>query len=323
MKQTGTSSVKPVIVLFFLAPIVSELLLGSTPMSRIHFLLPATLLYGSGAILIREMVRRSNKGWLNVILLGVVFGILEECVVLQSVFNPDFLGLDITFGRKWGINWAWAEYIVGYHAVWSVALPILLAELIFPESKSLPWLRNSGVILFIVIYVLGCVVHYFIFQDMSHYQAPLFHLAGACVLSVLLIVASWLSLHKRVLPFTVPRSPFTIAVIVFVLSAGWLFFLGMVFTKGSGLPLWLIESGGPSLIALFVVVISRTPQAHWNDVGRFSILIGCLIASMSFGMYVLIQTKNKLDIISHIVFSIVTLVLLAVFFAKRLVKLNE
>jgi hypothetical protein len=66
-----------------------------------------------------------------------------ENLLLQSAFNPMFLGNDLTFGRTLEINWIWGEYIIGYHAIWSITLPILLAELLFPDQSDRPWLGRS------------------------------------------------------------------------------------------------------------------------------------------------------------------------------------
>ena len=54
------------LTLFFLAPIIPEMLTGSTP--PLMFITPISLLFetgicGSGAILIRELVRRRGLGW--------------------------------------------------------------------------------------------------------------------------------------------------------------------------------------------------------------------------------------------------------------------
>ena len=56
----------PALVLFFLAPVIGELLSGSAP--PIEFFNPFSLiilpaLYGSGALLVRELTLRWKKRW--------------------------------------------------------------------------------------------------------------------------------------------------------------------------------------------------------------------------------------------------------------------
>src|SRR5262245_24957293 len=73
-----------VLVLALTSTLMAELLEGSTPVSRINYLLPQFLFYGPAAILIREITRRMGRGWTTIILLGWAFGITEESVVLQT-----------------------------------------------------------------------------------------------------------------------------------------------------------------------------------------------------------------------------------------------
>ena len=51
--------------------------MGSPAIFLIVFLLEA-LLYGGGAILIREIARGAGRGWLAILGLGLAFGVLEE-----------------------------------------------------------------------------------------------------------------------------------------------------------------------------------------------------------------------------------------------------
>src|SRR5579864_1301089 len=88
------------LLLVFTSTVIAEVLSGSTTLSRIKTLPIQFILYGSAAILIREVSRRLNAGWPTIILLGLAFGLTLEGLVLQSVFNPVFLGNDIAFGRS-------------------------------------------------------------------------------------------------------------------------------------------------------------------------------------------------------------------------------
>ena len=56
----------PAIGLFFLAPLVAEFLLGDLPINLLGALLVLAPLYGGGALLIREVVRRTGGGWPNI-----------------------------------------------------------------------------------------------------------------------------------------------------------------------------------------------------------------------------------------------------------------
>src|SRR5215208_3347377 len=112
---------------------VAEVLFGATPVSNLGALLPDVAVYGCGALLIREVVRRRGLGWSSILLLGVAFGIVEEGLALESLFNPGLFNAGDLGGRALGINWVWAQWTLGYHAVWSISIPIVLTELVFPD----------------------------------------------------------------------------------------------------------------------------------------------------------------------------------------------
>ncbi len=141
--------VAPVLVLLLLSPVVGEVLSGSTPLAQ--FFTPVSFffdvgLYGAGAVLIRELVRRGGLGWPEVVWLGVAYGMVEEGLQVQSFFNPHHadLGILAVYGRALGVNWVWAEHLIGFHAVWSITIPIILTELLFPAQRATPWLGNRA-----------------------------------------------------------------------------------------------------------------------------------------------------------------------------------
>ena len=61
----------PALVLAFLAPIIGEVLTGSTRLSFIFVLIPEIMVWGCGALLIRETVRRWRGGATSLILMGL------------------------------------------------------------------------------------------------------------------------------------------------------------------------------------------------------------------------------------------------------------
>jgi hypothetical protein len=87
-------TLSPALVLFFLAPVIPELLTGSTPLA--NFLNPfgfALLvgLYGSGAVVARELTYRWGKGWPTLLSLGAAYGIIEEGLMVRSFFSPNYI----------------------------------------------------------------------------------------------------------------------------------------------------------------------------------------------------------------------------------------
>lgn len=146
------------LTLFLLAPITAEVVTGSTPILVLlaNPLAAAALLslYGSGAILAREVARRRELGWPSILLLGAAYGILEEGLITTSWFNPNWpdvctrtahaaTGL-CDYGRVWNTNLIWALTLTMFHATISIAIPILLTEHLFPSRAAQPWLRRRG-----------------------------------------------------------------------------------------------------------------------------------------------------------------------------------
>lgn len=72
----------PVLLLFVLSPLVAEYLSGSMSMSQIGYLPFMAMLYGGGAVLIRELARRTHRGWMTILFLGLAYGLLEEGIAI-------------------------------------------------------------------------------------------------------------------------------------------------------------------------------------------------------------------------------------------------
>ena len=99
MEQIAPATFKsrpaPAITLFFVAPLVAEFLLGNLPIKLIGALIVLAPMYGGGALLIREIVRRAGRGWPTILLLALTYGILEEAFTTQSLFNPNYLNMNM------------------------------------------------------------------------------------------------------------------------------------------------------------------------------------------------------------------------------------
>jgi hypothetical protein len=151
-------------MLLLLAPSIPELLTGSTPISNL-VLDPVLFaiqfagivgLYGTGALLIREFAVYFHKGWGSILLLGAAYGIAEEGLAVHTFFEPAGLapvGLLGSYGHAFGVNWLWALGLTGFHAVYSIALPILLTQLWYPEVRDARWLDRGAVALVALVYV--------------------------------------------------------------------------------------------------------------------------------------------------------------------------
>lgn len=164
--QSTRQRMWPVLLaLYFLSPLIAEVLSGSTP--PLLFIQPfgfifIPLLYGSSAILIREILVRRRLGWGNALVLGAAFGVFQEALVVQTWYN--FMAKSSpshsngVYGVWLGTNWVWALDLTIYHAVISITIPLIWLTLIFPQRALLPGLRRRGVILFLVWLIIPCAL---------------------------------------------------------------------------------------------------------------------------------------------------------------------
>jgi len=187
------SKIPPALVLFLLSPAVAELLSGSAPplefFNPLGFVILASL-YGSGAILARELTLRWKKGYLSLFLLGAAYGVIEEGLMVKSFFDPDWpdLGVLGVFGRWMGINWVWAEMLIVYHAVFSIVIPVLLVELAYPSQRKEHWVGSHGSAAFAIL-LAGIV--FLGFFAMTPYRPPLPQYFSAVTLAIFFIFLAW------------------------------------------------------------------------------------------------------------------------------------
>ncbi len=153
----------PVITLLILAPLLGEMISGSSPpieyFQPITFLL-LTMLYGTGAVVIREIARLWEKGWVSILLMGMAYGIFKEGIMVRSFFDPGWqdLGQLAFYGRWIGVNWIWSIALTIFHAVVSILIPIAITELFFSKKKDALWLSKRDLIIFIIIFLVNALL---------------------------------------------------------------------------------------------------------------------------------------------------------------------
>src|SRR5438309_3994936 len=128
---------------------LAEFLTGSTPflgpiINPIGFAFNLGL-YGGGAILIREATLRWRKRWGAVLLLGGAYAVGEEGFAAKTMINPNSPIIGNQLYSNWeGVNWVALTNLTVFHAAFSIAVPLILVELLFPETKGRRLLGNRG-----------------------------------------------------------------------------------------------------------------------------------------------------------------------------------
>ena len=245
--ETSTTKMRiaPWLVLFFLAPTIGELLSGSSPPSEFFTPFGLTLLcllYGGGAILVRELTYRWGGGWRTMLLLGAAYGIIEEGLMVKSWFDPHWMDLGVLgiYGRFAGVNWVWAAGLTLYHTVYSIGLPILLTSILFPARRDEPWVSRRGLIVVAGLFFADVVVGYL---WMTPYRPP-----GAAYLltAISTAVLTWIA-RRTAAPVPAPEAR--------PLGGPWrLFLLGLGWAIAFFIQLWALPSTRMPVLALLALL---------------------------------------------------------------------
>ena len=148
-QATGKARWYAIVSLIIITACLAEFLTGSTPIPAV-ILNPLGFaanmgLYGGGALLIREATVRWRKRWGAVLLLGGAYAVGEEGFAAKTMINPMSPIIGNQLYTNWaGVNWVPLTNLTVFHAAFSIAIPLILVELLFPETKGPRLLGNSG-----------------------------------------------------------------------------------------------------------------------------------------------------------------------------------
>ena len=188
---TVRQRIAPALLLLLVAPLVAEYLLGDVTLASLGALVLFVPLYGAGALLIREVVRRRGSGWPAILTLATAFGVVEEGLATQSLFNPDYAHshlLAAGYLPALGIAVPWTVHVLSLHVIWSIATPVALVECLYPGRRTRPWLRTPGLVVVGVLYALGVAATAVATFATYRYVAPASQLIGAAAVAVILTV---------------------------------------------------------------------------------------------------------------------------------------
>lgn len=304
----------PAIALFFLSPLVAEFLLGDFTLAQLSFLIMLAPAYGGAAVVIRELTRRTGRGWPTMILLALAYGVIEEGLETQSLFNPDYLDHHLLangFIPALGIAVPWTLFVLALHTIWSMSVPIALVEE-WTARRTVPWLRLPGLLFFVFLALVGGVATFAISYADGHFMASPTQLIVTVLIVVALIVAAF-----RVPPLrpSASAAPAPWLVLVLTLAAGPLFVLSNHMPAALAVPLVLVALG-----AVTVAILLWSRRAGWSGRHRLAAAGGALLtyAWHSFLMHPVVEASTTLIVVSHVVFALAAVLLL--YFSVRRVQ---
>jgi len=283
----------PAIVLFLLAPTIGELLSGSSPPSEFFkpfpFLLLAVL-YGGGALIVRELNLRWGGGGRQFMVLAVAYGIVEEGLMAKSFFDPAWmdLGLLATYGRALGVNWVWSVNLTVYHMSVSILVPVLLTQAVFHSRADDRWLGTPTLHFIVFLFFADVVFGFFL---LTPFRPPA--ITTLICIAVVVLLVGIARRFTSVSRYETRSSPS---------RARWFFLLGFIamatffFSCMWALP----EAGAPPLVTIGVAVLitaftwwlvaRMSGQGRlWEDVHRVAFSAGLLLP------YILIAPIREAD----------------------------
>ncbi len=310
----------PALLLMLLAPVIAEFLLGDFSIRNLPVLLGLLPLYGCGALLIRDVARRCGRGWPTILLLAAAYALIEEGLLTQSLFNPNYAGqrlLDFGYIPALGTSLNWSLFVLSIHVVWSVATPILIAEGVAGrEGRTMPWVRLS---LPAPFFAVGCLATWKFTQRMFPFMATPAEFATVGVLALLAIVAAF-AIKPRAARTDTSRTapaPWIVGLFTFLIAIAFLIAEPQLRAHGFPAAANVLARAACEIVAMLMIV--RWSRQHgWSPMHYLAIATGTVMTYALFGLFAFSQGHTHLgvatdavDIAGEIGLTVVILLLIA------------
>lgn len=293
----------PAVALFALAPFFGEVVGAALRLS--YFTQPLRLVavvafYGAGVVLIREVAHRRQLHWSGLVLLGIAFGVLEEGLMLWTIFNPVGMDGEGVFGRAIGVNWVWAVVVCGYHVVWSVMIPIAVARLAFPAARERAWLTRRMLVIISAVFLSSAGLFTLISFLRSDFR-PSWIQVGEAVILVAVLAWAGLQCTAESVDFRAGRVPRPLAVGLFGLLTGLVWFaLYVVALTDGGVSFvwWAVGAGAFALVV--AAALARWCGRDWTDGHALALCFGAVLAAAVFGTFLVLTGGVLVDVVFQV-----------------------
>lgn len=280
--------VRQAIALFFLAPLVGEYLLGNTPVTDVGSLFLFAPMYGGGALLIREVARRTGRDWAAIVPFAAAYALLEEGPIDMMLWNPAYGGFDLaavyseTYVPALGTSVQLLQDVLTMHPVWSICVPIAIVEA-FCRERTQPWLGKAGLPVVAVVFAAGSAALCAMQIASTGFVASAGQLgwAGAAVAG-LVALGFWLG--RRPVPRRdgVAPAPAVVGVAAFGATS-------LVWCREflpDGVPQPAVAAGWCVLVAAAVALVFRwCRSAGWGAPHRLALAAGALVTYVWVGWF--------------------------------------
>lgn len=283
--------------LVLLTTLCAELTFTAVAVPFTWLLLPLLMvMYGAGVLVVREAVTRAGGGWPSLIALGLAYQLTEDGLGLQALTSPHMYGAADWGWRAFGVNWTYWESQIGVHVVFSVLIPVMLTDLVFPARRGRPYLRTRGLVgtgALAVIGVAGLRLVISATEDPG-YRTPAAWTAGFLVAIAALAWTGLRVLPGRPIPGPAPApgapraalaggaaAVVTVAFLALLLPPG----LGPDPILGAGLPRFLpVALAGALALGAGWAILRWQVTPGWSDRHRLWVTGGILTGHTAFMM---------------------------------------
>jgi hypothetical protein len=287
-RVSGYIRAHPILLLALLSPGIPEYLSGSSswailvvnPIVFAIFVLLNLGLYTMGVVLIREAVLRWQKGWASIFLLGIAYGIVEEGLALQTLFNPNAqpVGSLGIYGHWMGVNWVWTTGLLLFHATISIGLPLLLFGLALPNLRGKSLLSSSRQKACVGLLTLDCIV---LFGIVRYWPGWPIVIGSFLAIFSLVYLAHRLPSRFASPIFCQPKNPRRL------LLTGLLFFPAVLLTgvigAGAGIPPIVTILLDLFFASGLLLILRRSIGSGENGKQKIALAIGLVLPILLFG----------------------------------------
>lgn len=307
----------PVAFLLLLSPTIAELMWGTTTVGNIGGLLIQIGMYGGGAVIVREVAHRWGGGVPTLLVLGAAYATIEEALVEPLWFTPQIL--DHPYGVALGVFWPYVAWNLGYHAVFSISVPILLTELAFPAWHDRRWLGRTGLSVMAAVFVANtagmAVLWYTVLQQTAFHVPARTHptqQATAAVVIVVLAIVAWRIAGVRISRPGGGSTPARVrlAVPAAIGAALWFGLLRLAVSAVHlrWLPFALPLAAAGAVVVSLVLLVRR--WSNGTDVQLLAACTGALVVQMAAGFFLTGLSKPS-DVVGKAVLNVLAVLLLA------------
>ena len=223
----------------------------------------------------------------------------------QLLFNHDYAGHDYLTGPSYipaiGTSVEATQTILALHAVWSVSVPIALAETFAGNRATTPWLHRTGLTVTACVYALGVALVFGGSYSDGHFLATPGQLAGVTAVVVVLIVGALRVRRRPQLPGTAPP-PWVAGLLGFTVTGAYWgpsVLIGAQSYEWVGVGVWLVAFGSGILL-----VARWSRRTGWDQRHRFALAAGATLTYVwtAFPVAPELGAPAALDIGSNILF---------------------